>query len=110
MPSTPLLDVITPGLTFLSLGLGLTTLCLLTLLELLVEGAVLTLFKWNNFPRSLLASGIVNFASGLAGGVLLIFLQEIPVLWIMIAFFLSIGIEGAILFKKSNLLSGVAPG
>ena len=68
------IDVISPGMMLLSLGLGLIALCLLTLLIALVEAVVLTLLKWNIFPRSLLAAVIINFASSLVGGVLLIFL------------------------------------
>ena len=99
MPAYPLFDVITPGLTFLALSLGGVALCLVTILVALVEGVVLTLFKWNNFPRSLLGSGIANLVSGLAAGALLIFLQKLPVIWMGIAFLLSILIEGAILLK-----------
>jgi hypothetical protein len=99
MPAHLLLDVATPGMVILTLGLGLIALILLTLLVALVEGVVLTLFKWNNFRRSLLASLIANVVSSLAGGVLLIFLQEFPVNWMFIALLLSIAIEGAILVK-----------
>ncbi len=99
MPSTPFFDVISPGVILLSLGLGLITLCLFTLLIALVEAVVLTLLKWNSFPRSLLAAVITNITSSLVGGVLLIFLQEVPVIWMIIAFLMSVGIEGAILIK-----------
>jgi hypothetical protein len=99
MHSTPFFDVISPGLILLSLGLGLIALFLLTLLIALVEAVVLTLLKWNSFPRSLLAAVIINIASSLVGGVLLIFLQQVPVTWMIIAFVISVGIEGAILLK-----------
>jgi hypothetical protein len=96
---TPLFDVISPGLMLLSLGMGVVALLLLTLLIALVEAVVFTLLKWNSFPRSLLAGVIVNLTSSLAGGVLLIFLQEIPLIWILIAFVLSVIIESVILIK-----------
>jgi hypothetical protein len=99
MPSTPVLDVIAPGMILISLGLGLIALSLLTLLIALVEAVALTLLKWNSFPRSLLAALIANVTSSLVGGLLLIFLQDIPVIWMIIAFILSVVIEGAILIK-----------
>ena len=46
---------------------------------------------------SLLAALLVNTISSIVGIVLLIFLQDIPMAWIVIAFFLSIIIEGVIL-------------
>ena len=99
MPAHLFFDVVTPGMVILYLGLGLIALILLTFLVALVEGVVLTLFKWNNFRRSLLAALIANVVSSMAGGVLLIFLQEFPFPWIIVALFLSIAIEGAILIK-----------
>lgn len=99
LPAHLLFDVITPGLAILSLGLGLIALLLITCLVVLVEGVVLTLLRWNNFRRALLASLIANVVSSMAGGVLLIFLQQIPLLWIFLALLLSFIIEGAILVK-----------
>lgn len=92
-------DVIAPSTVFLSLGFGLVALCLLTCLIALVEAVVLTLLKWNIFSRSLLAAAITNLASSLVGGVLLIFLQHLPLTWVIIAFILSVAIEGAILIR-----------
>jgi hypothetical protein len=97
MPGIALLDVISPGMVLLSLGLGLVALCLFNLLITLVEGVVLTLLKWKPFVSSLLAALLVNTISSIVGIVLLIFLQDIPMAWIVIAFFLSIIIEGVIL-------------
>jgi len=97
MPGIVLLDVISPGMVLLSLGLGLVALCLFNLLIALVEGVVLTLLKWKPFASSLLAALLVNTISSIVGIVLLIFLQDIPITWIVIAFFLSIIIEGVIL-------------
>jgi len=97
MPGIVLLDVISPGMVLLSLGLGLVALCLFNLLIALVEGVVLTLLKWKPFVSSLLAALLVNTISSIVGIVLLIFLQDIPITWIVIAFFLSIIIEGVIL-------------
>ena len=99
MPTYPLFDAIKPGLSLLAISLGGVALCLITILVALVEGVVLTLFKWNTFPRSLLAAGIANLVSALVGGALLVFLQALPVLWMGVAFVLSILIEGAILLK-----------
>ena len=97
MPGIVLSDVISPGMVLLSLGLGLVALFLFNLLITLVEGVVLTLLKWKPFLRSLLAALLANTISSIVGIVLLIFLQDIPIAWIVIAFFLSIIIEGVIL-------------
>ena len=97
MPGIALSNMISPGMVLLSLGLGLVALCLFNLLIALVEGVVLTLLKWKPFMSSLLAALLVNTISSIVGIVLLIFLQDIPMAWIVIAFFLSIIIEGVIL-------------
>ena len=97
MSGMALLNMISPGMVLLSLGLGLVALCLFNLLIALVEGVVLTLLKWKPFVSSLLAALLVNTISSIVGIVLLIFLQDIPIAWIVIAFFLSIIIEGVIL-------------
>lgn len=99
MPVTPIFDVIAPGMVLLSLGMGLVAICLLTLLIALIEAVVLTLLKWNIFPRSLLAAAITNIASSLVGGLLLIFLQDLPLIWVVITFLLSVVIEAAILVR-----------
>lgn len=99
MPTTPVFDVIAPPMILVSLGLGLVALCLLTLLISLVEGVALALLKWSVFPRSLIASFIMNTTSSLVGGLLLIFLQDIPLIWMLLAFVLSVSIEGVILLK-----------
>ena len=92
-------DVIAPNMILVSLGMGLVALGLLTLLIALVEGVALTLLKWNIFYRSLIAAGIANIASSLVGGLLLIFLQEQALTWVILVFFLSVIIEGAILMR-----------
>jgi len=92
-------DVIAPGMMLVSLSMGLVALCLLTLLISLVEAVVLTLLKWNIFPRSLLAAVIINVVSSLVGGLLLIILQDIPLTWVVITLLMSIVIEGIILLK-----------
>ena len=97
MPGIALSNMISPGMVLLSLGLGLVALCLFNLLIALVEGVVLTLLKWKPFMSSLLAALLMNTISSIVGIVLLIFLQDIPMAWIVIAFFLSIIIEGVIL-------------
>jgi len=99
MPSTTFFDFISPQLILISLGLGFVALLLLTFLITLVEGVVLALFKWNVFPRALVASLIANVTSSLVGGLLLIFLQDIPLIWMLLAFVLSVSIEGTILLK-----------
>lgn len=99
LPVHLLYDVTPPGLTILYLGLGLVTLLLITVLVALIEGVVLTLLRWNNFRHALLASLIANVVSSVAGGVLLIFMQQVPLLWILVALVLSFIIEGAILVK-----------
>jgi len=99
MPFSHLPDVIAPSMVLVTLGFGVAVLCLLNVLISLVEGVTLTLLKWNAFPRSLLASLLVNTISSLAGGVLLIILQDTPPVWILITLLLSILIEGLVLLK-----------
>ena len=99
MLTTLSFDVIAPNMVLVSLGMGLVALCLLTLLIALVEGVVLTLFKWNIFTRALIAAAIANIASSLVGGLMLIFLQDQALIWVILAFFLSVVIEGAILMR-----------
>ncbi len=99
MPSTPIFDVISPPIILVSLGLGFVALLLLTLLITLVEGVVLALLKWNVFPRALVASLIINVTSSLVGGLLLIFLQDSPFIWMLLAFVLFVSIDGAILLR-----------
>lgn len=109
MPGIVLLDVISPGMVLLSLGLGLVALFLFNLLITLVEGVVLTLLKWKPFVNSLLAALLMNTISSIVGIVLLIFLQDIPITWIVIAFFLSIIIEGVILVLIQPVTRWKAP-
>ncbi len=99
MLTTLSFDVIAPNMVLVSLGMGLVALCLLTLLIALVEGVVLTLLKWNIFYRSLIAAAIANIASSLVGGLLMIFQQEQALIWVILAFCLSVVIEGAILVR-----------
>jgi peptidoglycan/LPS O-acetylase OafA/YrhL len=99
MPFSPFLNTISPGMILISMGLGLVALCLFNLLITLVEGVVLTLLKWKSFRGSLVASLLMNAISSLLAAILLIFLQNTPVAWLIITFILSVIIEGLALVR-----------
>ena len=99
MPFAPILDVISPQMMLVTCGLGIAALFLLTLVIALVEGVVLTLLKWNPFLRALLIAALMNILSSLAGAVLLVFLQDTPIIWLVIGFLLSVVIEGGVMTR-----------
>jgi cytochrome b subunit of formate dehydrogenase len=99
MPILRLSSGATPGLVLFELGMGLLTLFLINLLVTLVEGVSLTLLRWNNFPRSIVISLLMNTLSSLVAGMLLILLQATPIVWLVTSFLLSVLIEALVLGK-----------
>jgi ABC-type nickel/cobalt efflux system permease component RcnA len=95
-PLSPQLDVAGPGLLAV-LGVGIGLAIVLLVVVVLVEAAVLRLVRWATFPRSVLASLLMNIAS-LVVGLFFISLSFIhPVIWLLLAFALSVAIEGGVL-------------
>jgi hypothetical protein len=90
------LDVAGPGLLAV-LGAGLGLAVLLLAVVVLVESVVLRLIGWGTFWRSLLASLLMNVASTILG-LFFISLSFIhPVIWLSLAFLLSVLVEGGVL-------------
>ncbi|MBA3531249.1 MAG: hypothetical protein H0T73_04925 [Ardenticatenales bacterium] len=88
-------DVVAPTAIFALLGLGVTALCFSSLLVVLIEAAVLWKMGWGTFRRSFLDSLGMNVLSVLLGAVILIPLA--PLFLLIIAFALSVLIEGGVL-------------
>jgi hypothetical protein len=102
LPTTNPLAITGPGSVYLLVIFGFLALVMVTLLITLVEGVALTLLKWNHFRASIIVSLIMNVASGIINGALLILLQHSPLQWLPISFVLSLLIEGIVLmyFKR----------
>jgi len=90
---------------YLLLILGFLALLVVDLLLALVEGVTLTLLRWNPFRQSMTVSIIMNLASGFINGVLLILLQDNPLVWVPISFILSILVEYFVMsfFKRDTI-------
>jgi hypothetical protein len=103
MPTHLLFDISGPGSVVLLIFLGFLALIVVNLLIALVEGVALTLINWNPFRQSMTVSAIMNLASGIINGVLLILLQHSPLVWLLLSFVVSVFIEGFILtyFKRN---------
>jgi hypothetical protein len=103
MPTHLLFDISGPGSVVLLIFLGFLALIVVNLLIALVEGVALTLINWNPFRQSMTVSAIMNLASGIINGVLLILLQHSPLVWLLLSFVISVFIEGFILtyFKRN---------
>jgi hypothetical protein len=82
--------------------LGFLALLIVDCIIALIEAVTLTLLKWNSSRTSLMVSYIMNIISGIINGVLLILLQNNPLVWLPISFILSLLIEGFIMnyFKR----------
>lgn len=106
MPSALLLQITGPASGFLLLLLGFLALLVIDLIIALLEGVFLTLLSWNPFRTSLLVALIMNLVSGVANGLLLVFLQGNPLVWLPVSFTISILLEGIILmyFKRQAIL------
>jgi len=104
LPSLPL-DITGPSAPYLLLVLGFLALLVVDLLIALIEGVTLTLLKWNPFRTCILVSLIMNLLSGIFIGILLILLQRSPMIWLPIAFVLSILVEGFVMtyFKRDTV-------
>jgi len=76
---------------------SLLVLCLYVIVISALEGAVLNWFKWDTLPRSILAAVMVNFVSNFLCGLLLVFLQQELLIWLLVAFPLCILVEGSLL-------------
>src|SRR4030042_2538438 len=90
---------------YLLLILGFLALLVVDLLLALVEGVTLTLLRWNPFRQSMTVSIIMNLTSGFINGVLLILLQDNPLVWVPISFILSILVEFFVMsfFKRETI-------
>jgi hypothetical protein len=101
-----LLAVNSPGSVVLLVILASLALMVVNLLLALVEGVILTMVKWNPFRASMMVSVIMNLASGIINGVLLILLQKTPLVWLPVSFVISVLIEGFFLayFKRNATL------
>lgn len=88
--------------SILLIVLGILALLVVDLIIALIEGVTLTLLKWNSSRTSLTVSYIMNIASGIINGILLILLQNHPFLWLPISFIVSLLVEGFIMmyFKR----------
>ena len=64
---------------------------------ILLESLVLKLLKWNDYWRSLWASLLMNLASALIGGPLMLYLDAGPIVALPIAWTVSVIIEGGVL-------------
>ncbi len=91
--------------SILLIVLGILALIVVDLIIALIEGVTLTLLRWNSSRTSLAVSYIMNIISGIINGILLILLQDHPLLWLPISFLLSLLIEGFIMsyFKRDAL-------
>jgi len=96
MFAIPVFDVAGPGVVLLVVGMGLLALCILTVLIVVAEAAVLFFLKWGTFKRSLLASLVMNLVTTLIGGGLM-FLLSNTYLGLLVDFLLSVLIEGGVL-------------
>ena len=94
-----------PSSPFLLLVLGVLALLVVDLLVALVEGVFLTLLSFHPFRQSMSISFIMNIASGLVNGVLLVLLQRTPHIWLPISFVIAIIIESFVMtyFKRDAL-------
>jgi hypothetical protein len=91
-------DVAGPGALLAIAALSVGALIVLTLIISIVEAIVMLLLKWGKFGRSLWASLLMNVTSTIFGGVLLALgLLGGSYVWLVVAFVLSVLIEGGVL-------------
>lgn len=79
------------------LALTLATLLIVYFLIVLIESVVLQLLGWGTFKRSWLASMLVNLATTMLLVFLLTFIQRIGLPGLVVAWVLSVLVEGVIL-------------
>lgn len=99
MSPIQLFDFATPGIVIGMLAGGIVVLILIILLISLIEAVILTLLGWDYFRKSLIVSTIMNIASGIIGGILLVLVPHPTILGLIIAMILSIIIEGGIMMR-----------
>jgi hypothetical protein len=109
MPTLLPLDITGPSSPYLLLIFGFLALLVVDILIALVEGVILTLLSWSLFKASMTTSVIMNLASGLINGILLILLQRTPLIWLPLSFILSVIIEGFVMtyFKRDTLRQNI---
>lgn len=101
-----LFDVAAPGVAFGMIAGGIAVLGLVTSLIAVIETVVLTIAGWGDFRKSLRVSLIMNIASGIIGGILLIIFPQPRIEYLFIAMFISILIEGGIMIRfQVNMVS-----
>lgn len=93
-------DTTTPGIVLGMLAGGIAVLLLVTLLIALVETVVLTLIGWNDFRNSLKISVLMNIASGIVVGILLVLFPQPSIQNLVIAMLITILIEGGIMITR----------
>lgn len=92
-------DAATPGVVLGMIAGGIAVLCLVILLIAVVETVVLTLVGWGDFRKSLRISMLMNIASGIVGGILLVIFPEPSVQSLVIAMLIMIFIEWGIMIR-----------
>jgi hypothetical protein len=94
-----------PASGFLLFILGALALIVVDLIIALIEGVTLTLLKWSSSRTSLMVSYIMNIISGIINGILLVLLQDNPLVWLPVSFVLSVLIEFFIMsyFKRDTI-------
>ena len=94
-----------PSSPYLLIVLGFLALLVVDLLVALAEGVFLTLLSFQPFRQSMSISFIMNIASGIVNGILLIILQRTPYIWLPISFVVGIVIESIVMtyFKRGAL-------
>lgn len=97
-----LLAATSPAAPFLLIFLGFLALLVIDVIIAIIEGTALTLLKWNPFRTCLIVALIMNLAAGLINGILLVFLQHTPLVWLPVSFAISLLIDAFVLtyFKR----------
>lgn len=92
-------EVATPGVILGMLTGGIAVLCLVTLLIAVIETVVLTILGWGDFRKSLAISIIMNIASGIVGGFLLVIFPQPSIESLVIAMIITILIEWGVMSR-----------
>lgn len=109
MLTTLSLAITGPSASYLLLIFGFLALLVVDLIIALIKGVTLTLLRWNPFRQSLTISLIMNIASGIPNGILLILLQRTPLVWLPVSFVISLLIEGFVMtyYKRDAIRQNV---
>ncbi len=94
-----------PATPYLLILLGILALLVIDVIIAIIEGTALTLLKWNPFRTCLIVALIMNLVAGLINGILLVFLQRNPLVWLPVSFVISLIIDAFVLtyFKRQAL-------